>query len=108
MPEFKSKEEYERWKTERAKATEQTQTTKSLRSSKTNSGESKGRNSSVKKGILIVAIALVVLIPAIIFLKSYMTHGKISGNVYVSMKAGDVKRAAGIEMEFPRFCGHSV
>lgn len=100
MPEFKSKEEYERWKAERPKQTQQNKTSpkeiKQPPPSKTRSPYVE--NKSRKKIFLIIGILLIVLLPVTYLLGSYMTHGKLSGNVYVTMKSGDIKKAAGIEV----------
>lgn len=99
MPEFKSKEEYEKWKAEKAKQPQQNkdnaQEIKQPVQIKARSPYAENKFSK-KKIFLIIGIFLIVLIPAIYSLWSYMTHAKLSGNVYLTMKSGDIKKAAGI------------
>lgn len=64
---------------------------------KTNNPHVENKSSRMKIYLFIVII-FVILIPVVYFLWVYMTHGKLSGNVYVSMKSGDSKKAAGIEI----------
>lgn len=101
MSQFKSKEEYEKWKIEKQKQSQQNKV--GIPSKETEQSEpltttrpSIETKSSKKKAILFVAIGLIVLSSATFFLWSYMTHGKVSGNIYAVMKSGDVKKAAGI------------
>jgi len=102
MPEFKSKEEYDKWKTEKQKK-EQTNSVlpiKEVKQSATmkNSSPHVVKFSSKKRVFVFLGVGLLILVTAVIFSWHYMTHGKLSGNVYVTMKSGDVKKAAGIEV----------
>lgn len=101
MPEFKSREEYHKWKAARAKQPQQNENKpKEIKQSepvKTKSPYIENKFSK-KKMFLFIGIILVILIPVVYLLWSYMTHGKLSGNVYATMKSGDVKKAAGIEI----------
>lgn len=102
MAEFKNKEEYEKWKTEKQKHAQQkivdADTGEPVKpaSVTTNGPAVETKKSGKKKEFLFVTIGLVVLCPAMFFLLSYMTHGKVSGNIYAVMKSGDVKKAAGV------------
>lgn len=75
-------------------------TTKEVKQSATmkNSSPHVGEKSSKKRVFVFLAVGLLILVTAVIFSWHYMTHGKLSGNVYVTMKSGDVKKAAGIEV----------
>lgn len=101
MPEFKNKDEYEKWKAEKEKQQQQNESkTKEIKQQEPVKSESPyvENKSSKKKVYLFIGIILVILIPIVYFLLAYMTHGKLSGNVYLTMKSGDVKKAAGIEI----------
>lgn len=102
MPEFKNREEYEKWKNEkqkgqREKSVDPTKEVKQSSVVKDRSPHDREK-SSLEKVFIFVGLGLLVLIPAVIFAWHYMTHGKLSGNIYVTMKSGDVKKAAGIEV----------
>lgn len=102
MSQFKSKEEYEKWKIEKKKG-QQEKSVDPIKEGKQsatmkNSNPNVGETSSKKRVYIFLAIGLIILVPAVIFSWYYMTHGKLSGNVYVTMKSGDVKKAAGIDI----------
>lgn len=101
MSQFKNKEEYEKWKSDKQRQAQQKKadavTEEMAHSTPITLNQPAVKTKSRKrKTFFFVAIGLVVLCPAIFFLWAYMTHGKLSGNIYAVMKSGDVKKAAGI------------
>lgn len=102
MPEFKSKEEYDKWKNKKQQERQEksVDTTKEVKQSATmkNSSPHVVEKSSKKRVFVFLMVGLLILVPALIYSWYYMTHGKLSGTVYVTMQSGDVKKAAGIEV----------
>ncbi len=127
MPAFKNKEEYERWKAEKARGAKETGTEKQINQSRS--------TLTLSTNIIVVMAVMLVLITATIVYfvvkpspqaakneevakpspsvstpaplptktenvekKVVDSMGKISGSIFATMQSGDVKRAAGTEI----------
>ena len=127
MPEFKSKEEYEKWKAQKINTTQKK--TREIEQPKENQDSKQQSFFVINKNIAIFSILLLIVIITIITFILVRLHtseiteekkgvqpnstqtvvsqfntshpqgvGKLTGNIFVTMQSGDVKKLAGIEV----------
>lgn len=99
MSEFKNPDEYQKWKSEKVKQTQQNEDKpQKIKNDQMRARPYAENKFTKKKLVLLIAVPFIVLIPIIYFLSFYMTHGHLSGNVFLTTQSGDTKKAAGIEV----------